>query len=54
MTRFYCGCVDCKYYEMSYTSRPSDDGNCTREDTQIDKQGNCRDKIILPQQEKTK
>jgi hypothetical protein len=41
MTRFYCAVTTCKNYEMCYTSRPADEGNCTREDTQINAQGVC-------------
>jgi hypothetical protein len=41
MTRFYCAVTTCKNYEMGYTSRPADEGNCTREDTQINAQGVC-------------
>jgi hypothetical protein len=44
MTRFYCAVTTCKNYEMSYTSRPADEGNCTREDTQINAQGVCENR----------
>ena len=43
MTRFYCAATSCIFYEMGYTSRPPDEGNCTRKDTQIDATGKCRD-----------
>jgi len=43
MTRFYCDASTCKYYEMPYTSRPKDEGNCTREDTQLIN-GVCRER----------
>lgn len=35
MTRFYCACTDCEFYKMGYTHRGPEDGNCTKEETQI-------------------